>query len=99
MFAILPSPAWLDDIDTTESADHVANFHINDNLSLSHRHACAWGLAEVKMASHQLAIAKASLSAGLLKPDPTSLHREEIAHFHSLLERALTQCTAANVQV
>jgi hypothetical protein len=51
------------------------------------------------MASHQLAIAKASLSAALLKPDPTSLHREEIAHFHSLLDSTITQCTATNVQV
>jgi hypothetical protein len=51
------------------------------------------------MASHQLAIAKASFSAGLLRPDPTSLSREDIARFHSLLSSALIQCTPINVQV
>ncbi|TVY52583.1 hypothetical protein LCER1_G006190 [Lachnellula cervina] len=50
------------------------------------------------MASHQLAIAKASFSAGLLRPDPTSLSRENIAHFHALLNSAVLQCTPRNVQ-
>ncbi|TVY35272.1 Calcium homeostasis endoplasmic reticulum protein, partial [Lachnellula subtilissima] len=50
------------------------------------------------MASHQLAIAKASFSAGLLRPDPTSLSREDIAHFHALLNSAVLQCTPRNVQ-
>jgi hypothetical protein len=53
----------------------------------------------LKMASHQLAIAKASFSAGLLRPDPTSVSREDIAHFHSLLNSAVIQCTPRNVQV
>ncbi|KAH0562798.1 hypothetical protein GP486_002570, partial [Trichoglossum hirsutum] len=50
------------------------------------------------MASHQLAIAKASFSAGLLRPDPTSIPRDEITHFHSLLEKAISQCSPTNVQ-
>ncbi|KAH6665654.1 hypothetical protein B0J14DRAFT_605587 [Halenospora varia] len=50
------------------------------------------------MASHQLAIAKASFSAGLLRPDPTSLSREDIAHFHSLLNSTVNQCSPINVQ-
>ncbi|KAE9364349.1 hypothetical protein N431DRAFT_431228 [Stipitochalara longipes BDJ] len=50
------------------------------------------------MASHQLAIAKASFSAGLLRPDPTSLTRDQIAHFHSLLNETIVQCSPRNVQ-
>ncbi|KAF8860351.1 hypothetical protein BDZ45DRAFT_588454 [Acephala macrosclerotiorum] len=50
------------------------------------------------MPSHQLAIAKASFSAGLLRPDPTSLPRESIEHFHSLLNSVVLQCTPGNVQ-
>ncbi|KAE8440967.1 hypothetical protein EG329_006156 [Mollisiaceae sp. DMI_Dod_QoI] len=50
------------------------------------------------MPSHQLAIAKASFSAALLRPDPTSLPRESIEHFHSLLNAVVLQCTPGNVQ-
>ncbi|KAH8591491.1 hypothetical protein B0O99DRAFT_270839 [Bisporella sp. PMI_857] len=50
------------------------------------------------MASHQLAIAKATFSAGLLRPDPTSLSRDEIANFHSLLTSMVLKCTPINVQ-
>ncbi|KAJ5759762.1 hypothetical protein N7520_006918 [Penicillium odoratum] len=50
------------------------------------------------MASHHLAIAKASFSAGLLRPDPTSVHRDEITIFHTSLERALSHCSPANIQ-
>ncbi|GKZ80628.1 hypothetical protein AnigIFM56816_004854 [Aspergillus niger] len=50
------------------------------------------------MASHQLAIAKASFSAGLLRPDPTSVARDEITAFHTSLDRALSHCTPANIQ-
>lgn len=51
------------------------------------------------MASHQLAIAKAALSASLLRPDPTSVGREEIANFHALLDSAVARCSPPNVQV
>jgi hypothetical protein len=51
------------------------------------------------MASHQIAIAKASFSAGLLRPDPTSVPRDDITLFHLLLERALSHCSFANIQV
>lgn len=51
------------------------------------------------MASHQIAIAKASFSAGLLRPDPTSVPRDDIAAFHTCLERAVSHCSPANIQV
>ncbi|XMA09696.1 hypothetical protein WAI453_002487 [Rhynchosporium graminicola] len=50
------------------------------------------------MSSHQLAIAKASFSAGLLRPDPTSVSRDSIADFHSLLNTVIVQCSPKNVQ-
>merc|ERR1711977_308441 len=50
------------------------------------------------MASHQLAIAKASFSAGLLRPDPTSVSRDAIADFHTLLNTVVVQCSPRNVQ-
>ncbi|EHA47460.1 hypothetical protein MGG_04021 [Pyricularia oryzae 70-15] len=50
------------------------------------------------MASPQLVIAKASFSAVLLRPDPTSCSRDEIEHFHTLLNTAITRCSPANVQ-
>ena len=51
------------------------------------------------MAAHQLDIAKASFSAALLRPDPTSVSRDDIALSHSLLDRALSHCSRTNVQV
>ncbi|KAI9659782.1 MAG: hypothetical protein M1829_006544 [Trizodia sp. TS-e1964] len=50
------------------------------------------------MASHQLAIAKASLAAGFLRPDPKPVSRDEINKFHSLLESTISQCSPGNVQ-
>ncbi|EED17942.1 conserved hypothetical protein [Talaromyces stipitatus ATCC 10500] len=50
------------------------------------------------MAAHQLAIAKASFSAALLRPDPTSLSRDDITTFHTLLDNALSHCSRINVQ-
>ncbi|KAI9370759.1 hypothetical protein BJX61DRAFT_73079 [Aspergillus egyptiacus] len=50
------------------------------------------------MASHQVAIAKASLAAGLLRPDPSSVSRDEITALHNNLDRALTHCSPANIQ-
>ncbi|MCJ1398964.1 hypothetical protein MMC11_002166 [Xylographa trunciseda] len=50
------------------------------------------------MASHTLAIAKASLAAGLMRPDPTSVQRDQITHFHKLLDEALTHCSPTNIQ-
>ncbi|KAK5139617.1 hypothetical protein LTR04_003450 [Oleoguttula sp. CCFEE 6159] len=50
------------------------------------------------MAAHHIAIAKASLAASLLRPDPTPVPRDEITRFHALLESALTQCSPPNVQ-
>ncbi|KMU75877.1 hypothetical protein CISG_10410 [Coccidioides immitis RMSCC 3703] len=50
------------------------------------------------MTSHQVAIAKASFSAGLLRPDPTSVPRDEITEFHNALDTALSRCSPANIQ-
>ncbi|KAI1006601.1 hypothetical protein K3495_g1623 [Podosphaera aphanis] len=50
------------------------------------------------MTSHQLAIAKASFSAGLLRSDPTPVTREDISYFHSLLKSVTIRCSPANVQ-
>lgn len=49
--------------------------------------------------AHQVAIAKASLAAGLLRPDPTSVARDEITALHTSLDRALAHCSRANIQV
>ncbi|CAG8149906.1 unnamed protein product [Penicillium olsonii] len=48
--------------------------------------------------SHQVAIAKASFSAALLRPDPSSVPRDEITAGHSSLESALSHCSHANIQ-
>ncbi|PGH11909.1 hypothetical protein AJ79_04601 [Helicocarpus griseus UAMH5409] len=50
------------------------------------------------MTSHLVAIAKATFSAGLLRPDPTSVHRDEIAYFQTALDRALAHCSPGNIQ-
>ncbi|EEP79055.1 conserved hypothetical protein [Uncinocarpus reesii 1704] len=50
------------------------------------------------MTSHQLAIAKASFSAGLLRPDPTSVPRDRIIEFHDALDTMLAHCSPANIQ-
>ena len=51
------------------------------------------------MVSHSLAIAKASLAAGMIRPDPTSIPKPEIARFHTLLEDVLEDCSSAKIQV
>ncbi|MCJ1441063.1 MAG: hypothetical protein MMC23_001549 [Stictis urceolatum] len=50
------------------------------------------------MAAHTVAIAKASLAAGFMRPDPRSISREQISHFHSLLDSTLARCSPANIQ-
>ncbi|KAK2743535.1 hypothetical protein FQN57_004832 [Myotisia sp. PD_48] len=51
------------------------------------------------MNSHQIAVAKASFSAGLLRPDPTSVPRTEITCFHDDIDTMLTHCSPARIQV
>jgi len=51
------------------------------------------------MTSHSLAIAKASLAACMIRPDPISIPKTEIAHFHTLLEATLKQCSSDKLQV
>ncbi|KAK8135309.1 hypothetical protein PG984_003249 [Apiospora sp. TS-2023a] len=50
------------------------------------------------MVSPQLAIAKVSFSAILLRQDPVSCPRSEIDGFFSLLDATLSRCSPANVQ-
>lgn len=54
---------------------------------------------EVTKASAELAVAKASLSAALFRPDPSACSRDDIEHFLSLLASAIAQCSPENVQV
>ena len=51
------------------------------------------------MATHSLAIAKASLAAGMMRPDPNPVSRADVASFHALLEGLVDKCTPANVEV
>ncbi|KAL6913773.1 hypothetical protein ACHAPO_002225 [Fusarium lateritium] len=50
------------------------------------------------MATPELAIAKATLSATLFRADPTSLSRPSVEAFFLLLTDALAQCSRPNVQ-
>ncbi|OAX79926.1 hypothetical protein ACJ72_05753 [Emergomyces africanus] len=50
------------------------------------------------MTSHLVAIAKATFSAALLRPDPTSVYRDEISFFHTSLDKALAHCSPGNIQ-
>jgi len=51
------------------------------------------------MAAHFLAIAKASLSVAMMRPDPNPVPRADVANFHALFEGLVSKCTPANVQV
>ncbi|KAI7766143.1 hypothetical protein LZL87_001256 [Fusarium oxysporum] len=50
------------------------------------------------MATPELAIAKATLSATLFRADPTSLSRPEVEAFFPILTDALAKCSRPNVQ-
>ncbi|ELR08874.1 hypothetical protein VC83_01767 [Pseudogymnoascus destructans] len=50
------------------------------------------------MASHQIAIAKATFAASLLRPDPVPVPRDDVAQFHTLLGAVSTQCSPTNIQ-
>ncbi|KAK2853250.1 hypothetical protein FQN49_005256 [Arthroderma sp. PD_2] len=51
------------------------------------------------MSSHRIAVAKASFSAGLLRPDPSSVPGEEISRFHNALDTMLSHCSPAHIQI
>lgn len=51
------------------------------------------------MASHKVTVAKAAFTAGLLPPAHTSLSRDQIAQFHTLLDVAVEQGLPPNIQV
>ncbi|KAL8901316.1 MAG: hypothetical protein Q9192_000611 [Flavoplaca navasiana] len=51
------------------------------------------------MASHSLAIAKASLAAGLMRLEPGGVSKTDLAQFYRLLEALLSQCSATNIQL
>ncbi|KAF1808225.1 hypothetical protein P152DRAFT_384175, partial [Eremomyces bilateralis CBS 781.70] len=50
------------------------------------------------MTSISLSVAKASFAAGLLRPDPTPVSRDELSRFHTLLNTVLLECSPTNVQ-
>ncbi|KAG6006566.1 hypothetical protein E4U21_006864 [Claviceps maximensis] len=50
------------------------------------------------MATPELAIAKAALSAALFRADPTSISRPSVDSFFQLLNSILSQCSRPNVQ-
>ena len=52
-----------------------------------------------KMATQELTIAQAALSASLFRADPTSLSRASVDAFFPLLSAAVTRCSRPNVQV
>lgn len=54
---------------------------------------------QTNMATPELAIAKATLSATLFRADPTSLSRPSVEAFFPLLSSAIAQCSRPNVQV
>lgn len=51
------------------------------------------------MASPELAIARAALSASLFKADPTSLSRPAVDALFPLVDAVILQCSRHNVQV
>ncbi|KAJ5146415.1 RNA polymerase II large subunit CTD [Penicillium bovifimosum] len=51
------------------------------------------------MENHQLVVSKAAFAARLLRPDPTTVPRDEISAFHTSLERVLSHCSPTNVQI
>lgn len=72
----------------------IANHHHH------HHHLLHHPITTFIMASaHQLAIAKASLTASLLRADPAPVSRDEISIFHRLLEQTLAVCSPPNIQV
>lgn len=50
-------------------------------------------------AAAKLAIAKAKLSAALLRADPEACTRDDIDTFDALLSSVTTRCSPANIQV
>lgn len=46
-----------------------------------------------------LAVAKAALTATLLRADPDSLHQGDVARFLELLDDTLDRCSRTNVKV
>lgn len=51
------------------------------------------------MASHQLTIERAKFSAGLLKPDITTISRDQVTVFLELFDNAVSRCSPSNIQV
>lgn len=51
------------------------------------------------MATHGVAIVKASFAASLFRSDPTSVPRDAIAAFHVLLQEAIATGSRVKIQV
>lgn len=51
------------------------------------------------MAAHQLTIEKAKFSAGLFKPDITTVTRDQVTGFLEQLDNTLSRCSPSDIQV
>ena len=51
------------------------------------------------MASHSIAIGKASLSVALMRADPNAVPKTEVTKLHALLDDLLDRCSTSNIQV
>lgn len=78
-------------------ATSATRFSIKRDLSHSSNRVDSANL--VTMASANIIVAKASFAAALLRPDPTSINREETSRFQKILDDTVLQCTPANIQV
>jgi hypothetical protein len=51
------------------------------------------------MAGHEVAVAKATFAASLLRPDVTKINRDEVPHFHTLIENVMHNGSTTSIQV
>lgn len=101
----IPGRLIVQDIHTTQRKHHFDGWQINIKPSflwlegLSRRKLTQALLVSTTMASHSLAIAKASLAAGMIRPDPVSVSRTEVSQLHMLLQNLQSRCSHTNIQV
>jgi hypothetical protein len=51
------------------------------------------------MAGHEVAVAKATFAASLLRPDVTNVSRDEIPRIHTLIENVMHNGSTTTIQV
>lgn len=78
---------------------HLTSPHHLTNTHITTHHSPLTAATPAMAAAVAVSIARASLRGGLLRPDPTAVAADEIAAFHALLDKALTICSPANIQV